>query len=401
MISKATLTHPIVTSKTAFTSPNTKTLKSPISQDNFTLRFGSQAKPKPDLIETLRVAARDGKLGTIRGLLDAGKASLKDLDEQDGIGHTPLHWAAGRGNIAVVQFLIDRKADVNLKGKKDHKTALHIAAENGYTETAKRLIQAKADLNAQSNTGETALHYAIQNTNEALVDALLKANADITLGNMHNQAPLHLAAKSGTTGLVKAILAAISTKSKDAKEAIVNATDVNKDTPLHMASGLKNNPEIINLLIKAGANPNVANVHKLAPLHTAAYNNLPENVETLLKAYPNNINVLTENGDTALHYAVAAGSEKMTQLLLDTGAYRDVQNIKQATPLMLAASRGYTNIVKQLLEAKAEVSLKSADNKNALVYAYEQNHSPVVELLAHKMGISKGDIPDYVKAFQG
>ena len=53
-------------------------------------------------------AVKTGKLAKVEEALNAGA----DVHQQDEQGWTPLNWAAGRGDLEIVKFLIDQGADV-------------------------------------------------------------------------------------------------------------------------------------------------------------------------------------------------------------------------------------------------------------------------------------------------
>jgi len=51
---------------------------------------------------------------------------------------TPLHWAAQYGLLAVVECLVNHKADLNLRNN-DGKTPICLSSENGYKKVTKFL----------------------------------------------------------------------------------------------------------------------------------------------------------------------------------------------------------------------------------------------------------------------
>ncbi|MFC3379242.1 ankyrin repeat domain-containing protein [Rugamonas sp. CCM 8940] len=67
---------------------------------------------------------------------------------------------------------------------------------------------------------------------------------------------------------------------------------------------------------------------------------------------------INQSGWTALHYAAAAGSIDISNLLLDRQAQIDAMSPSGMTPLMLAAREGQEEVVKLLLARGADATLK-------------------------------------------
>src|SRR5262245_45000743 len=61
----------------------------------------------------------------------------------------------------MVEFLIDRGADVHLAGGREHYTALHFAARDLRKDILPVLLAAGADANAQDGNGWTPLHHVV------------------------------------------------------------------------------------------------------------------------------------------------------------------------------------------------------------------------------------------------
>jgi len=66
---------------------------------------------------------------------------------------TPIHYAAQRGHLSVVEYLVNQKADINARAKDDW-TPLHYAAENGHLSVVEYLVNQKADINAKDTSVE-------------------------------------------------------------------------------------------------------------------------------------------------------------------------------------------------------------------------------------------------------
>ncbi len=113
-------------------------------------------------------AAKSGDLGTLRRLVkDVSLANFFDHEA----GTTPLHLAASRGDLAVVQFLLDKGARVDAQDK-DGKTALILAAAEGYRDMVELLLKRGANPTASDTGGRTALYWALANGHKDIAEIL-------------------------------------------------------------------------------------------------------------------------------------------------------------------------------------------------------------------------------------
>ena len=81
------------------------------------------------------------------------------LNLPDDSGFTPLHLAAARCRTNVVEFLLEKGADVERKSK-DGSRPLHLAAQEGCTNVVTMLLARKAKINARDDQGRTPLKRA-------------------------------------------------------------------------------------------------------------------------------------------------------------------------------------------------------------------------------------------------
>jgi ankyrin repeat protein len=105
-------------------------------------------------------------------------------------GTTPLHSAAGAGDLEAVKMLIAAGADVNLNDADNESAMMFAASARGPDGAAilGELHAAGADVNAnalyhhlQRTRGGTALHYAVRAGAPAAVDALISFGADLDI----------------------------------------------------------------------------------------------------------------------------------------------------------------------------------------------------------------------------
>jgi len=94
-------------------------------------------------------------------------------------------------------------------------------------------------------------------------------------------------------------------KSLVASKVDINATEVDGSTALHWAAQ-RDNVELLDLLLAAGANPKVSTRYKITPLYFAAMNGNAAIIERLLKAGVD-VNSTAEEGETALMTASRTG----------------------------------------------------------------------------------------------
>jgi ankyrin repeat protein len=103
----------------------------------------------------LHEAAWSGDVAEVRLLVAAG-VNLEKLEN----GMSPLHLAAGNGQVETVKVLVELGADKNAHTA-GGMTPLHMAAVEGHVETVKVLAQLGAELGVQTVNGETALQGSV------------------------------------------------------------------------------------------------------------------------------------------------------------------------------------------------------------------------------------------------
>jgi len=87
-------------------------------------------------------------------------------------------------------------------------------------------------------------------------------------------------------------------------------------------------------------------------------------------------------GWTPLHYAASGGHVEILQILLDEHAYIDAESPNKSTPLMMAARYGTPAAVKLLLEAGADPSLRNELGLSAVDFAQQANRPDAAEMIA-------------------
>ncbi|XP_072782744.1 ankyrin repeat domain-containing protein 6 isoform X7 [Taeniopygia guttata] len=188
-------------------------------------------------------------------------------------GRTPLHLAAYKGHLHVVQVLLKAGCDLDIQDDGDQ-TALHRAAVVGNTDVIATLIQEGCALDRQDKDGNTALHEACWHGFSQSAKVLVKAGANVLAKNKAGNTPLHLACQNSHSQSTRVLL--LGGSRADLKN---NAGD----TALHVAAAL-NHKKVVKLLLEAGADASVVNNAGQTPLEVARQHNNPEVALLLTKA---------------------------------------------------------------------------------------------------------------------
>ncbi|KAG3289925.1 ankyrin repeat domain 6, transcript variant X2 [Ictidomys tridecemlineatus] len=217
----------------------------------------------------LHLAANKGHLSVVQILLKAGC----DLDVQDDGDQTALHRATVVGNTEIIAALIQEGCALDRQDK-DGNTALHEASWHGFSQSAKLLVKAGANVLARNKAGNTALHLACQNSHSQSTRVLLLGGSRADLKNNAGDTCLHVAARYNHLSIIRLLLSAFCS---------VHEKNQAGDTALHVAAAL-NHKKVVKLLLEAGADGSIVNNAGQTPLETARYHNNPEVALLLTKA---------------------------------------------------------------------------------------------------------------------
>ena len=197
---------------------------------------------------------------------------------------------------------------------------------------------------------------------------LLEENADSVLG---------LACASGYIELVSVLLA-INANIEDKGHK-------NESTPLIEACD-NGHEQIVELLLKHGANVNAKSACRNTPMHYAVQHNFVAIVKLLLKYAPTNgglkLEEPNENGHTPLMEAASAGFVECAKLLIEAGAQVNTQsNEFKETALTLAAYKGHADMVAYLIAQSADIEHKTDEMHTALMEACMDGHVECARIL--------------------
>ncbi|WP_239662083.1 ankyrin repeat domain-containing protein, partial [Brachyspira hyodysenteriae] len=288
--------------------------------------------------------------------------------------YTPLMIAALRNDYDMVQFLVEKGADVNAKTHSEYSSVVtplllsldyeHI--ESRYDENssvAEFLINNGADINVKNNHGETPLMYASKLHNIKVVELLIQKGADINAFNNY-----------GNTALIYGV----------------------------------NNLETVKLLVENGADVNFYKGGSTALISACEYSH-ERNIDVIkyLVSKKANINAQDNKGDTALNKTLDTSDEgsidildfEIAHFLIEQGADVNIKNKREYTPLIyLGMGEGNFNnksfqeyrikLAEVLLEKGADINAQDYEGYTSLIWACASSGSrfaePYVKFLVEK-----------------
>uniref|UniRef100_A0A674K0R3 Ankyrin repeat and KH domain containing 1 n=1 Tax=Terrapene triunguis TaxID=2587831 RepID=A0A674K0R3_9SAUR len=351
------------------------------------------ATPAQTLTDTL-----DDLIAAVNSRVPTGSTSSSHTTESP----TPEPCTQTPSNVGSQSVLpMYPSVDIDAHTESNHDTALTLACAGGHEELVSVLIARGANIEHRDKKGFTPLILAATAGHVGVVEILLDKGGDIEAQSERTKdTPLSLACSGGRQEVVDLLLA------RGANKEHRNVSDY---TPLSLAAsgGYVN---IIKILLNAGAEINSRTGSKLgiSPLMLAAMNGHVPAVKLLLDM-GSDINAQIEtNRNTALTLACFQGRAEVVSLLLDRKANVEHRAKTGLTPLMEAASGGYAEVGRVLLDKGADVNAPPVPSSRdtALTIAADKGHYKFCELLINRgahidVRNKKGNTPLWLAANGG
>ncbi len=252
-------------------------------------------------------------------------------------GHTPLMILSERGNVELVKVLLDAKANVHkvdAEGLNAILTACHRAYN--FAEIIDLLLQAGADINHTCNNGNNGLMHLLENiiigwhfkldheklANFKTVEKVIQL-CDVNKGNKKGLTPLMVTLSKGYLSFVELLLKKGADRLVRNKEG-QNSIDIAEVKEQSCKAKLQNYEEMMSFISDA-ANKECKKVEGIRSgeavnvLTDAIYTNKTEKVAKLLSqgVDPNQDNELKQS---PMQFAIRGGNPEIVKLLLDAHA---------------------------------------------------------------------------------
>ncbi|XP_067653771.1 inversin-like [Haliotis asinina] len=250
----------------------------------------THATPSAAAGRDLYDASSRGDLERVKRILAQGDVDINYRRDS----WTPVMWAAWSGRRDVVEFLVDRGADVSLvDGYGDN--VLHFACRGGDLETVKLILSMNVvDINSRGRYSMTPVMRAAWSGRRDVVEFLVDRGADVSLVDRGGDNVLHFACRGGDLETVKLILS-------------MNVVDINSRggyswTPV-MEAAWRGYRDVVEFLVGRGADVSLVDKWGDNVLHLACISGDLETVKLMVSMNVVDINVRNNDGNTAADIA--------------------------------------------------------------------------------------------------
>lgn len=314
---------------------------------------------------------------TVYAILEqAPDASIKYLLSLEGNGvnkvthdgRTYIFWAAYKGNVSLMEYLLSKGAKTNLLD--DHgNTVLNFAASTGQKNTKVYdfcLREGASLTNDLDHDGANALLLiAPYDTDFTLLDYFITKGLSLKSTDSNGNTAFNYAAKTGNITTLKALLAKGVTYTDN---AVLMAAAGTRST--------SNNIELYQYLESLKINPSATGKNGENALHLIVRKEKQANIIKYFISKGADVNKADHEGNTPFMNAAAANAEpEVFELLIANVKNSNRANKKGVTPLAMALRSNTPEIVQWLLAKGADV--KAADtNGDNLAYYLLQSYNP-------------------------
>lgn len=267
-----------------------------------------------------------------------------------------LKTAVSAGSLASVKYLVSKGADINallVINAERSSTPLMISANRGDLDIVKYLLDKGAKLETQDTDGVTALAYSVRDDNLEVVRYLVAKGANLNVKGSYKETLMHQLVGTDDAKVFNYLVES---------GADINQTNDSGNSPLYYAAWF-GRLDYVTTLVRHGANITKQDIER------AVMSSQLEITRQLLDNAPPGL--LTAETLVELLYS-AAGKEsvEMVKLLVERGAnINGHSGSRQETALMAASMYRHLDTVKYLIGINVDVNARDSDGRPALMYA--------------------------------
>ncbi|CAE8607635.1 unnamed protein product [Polarella glacialis] len=386
------------------------------------LRAGASINVTDQYFKTPLHGALEGGDESMANLLLTAQASVNAYDCE---GRTPIMLAMDQANRRLFSKIVERKSNLDVLDKRGWNVviyaietemlgnvyplllklssnatlilrardpqglnAMHHAAQLGLADSSAKAVKQIANLDFDSCTigdcnGDTAIHSAAERGRLEVLRVFLDRLESLDFLNNRGETPLHYAARGGHMACVLALVHDAG-RSAACDSGAIDSQGWN----VLMHASVSGHLDLVNLLLqnREGAHPELA----LAPLDVnhcdaSGVNALSvtareghwQLLPSLVLAGSNTASQ-DRDGFTAVHWAAMEDEPLTMKCLLDLSLGADIMDSKGWTPLMHACARGADEVVRVLVDFRANIDCRNWDGDTALQITQRRRDPPEI-----------------------
>ena len=296
-----------------------------------------------------------------------------DVYDKDSSGRTVLHNACDKGQLELVQYLVDNYPDILTIRDKTGQSPFLLSGFSGSVELVKYFISLGCDVYDKANSGRAVLHNACQEGKLELVQYLVDNYPNmLTIRDKTGQSPFLQSGFSGSIELEKYLISRgcdVYDKDSKGRTALHNACDKGK---LRLVQYLVDNyPDMLTIRDKSGKSPFIDT-------------GFAGSVELVKYLISRGCDVYDKDssGRTVLHKACDKGKLELVQYLVDN--YPDILTVRDKTgqsSFLLTGFSGSVELVKYLISRGCDVYDKDNNGNTVLHNACSHGKLNLVQYL--------------------
>ena len=302
-----------------------------------------------------------------------------DIDRSDSEGHTPLTWAAWRGDSKAVDIFLQVGADPNICTSIG--TSALMYAVRSSLSCVKLLLEAGADPCLKDTEGYNALHCAAEHQDsKELIERLIAVGVNIHERNIFGSTPLAQAA------LANNVISALALLDFGAD---IDSKDNESDTPLHQSIRIHSDG-VMQLFLNRGANYSLLNSSGSSILHLGAKSGGLRTLEILQAACLKGIDpdLADCQGKTPLQLARerAPKEEGFIQNIQILLSEIRTQNASQARPATITSDTTNEDVIVDVAEEPSQVHTSSMSKITSSGFS-RWTQTSLIESATRKFGL--------------
>jgi uncharacterized protein len=341
-------------------NPDVSTVKAEIEKGNDPSASNSSA------FDPTTLAINNGaSIDVVKFLIDQKGNDVKKATHD---ARTYLHWASGKGNLELVDYLINKGSDINIEDSHDA-TPLVYAAQGGQNNVAlfEMFFKAGLDPKKKYKNNATILMLTIPNDKDlSLTNYLVSKGLSLKDVDSEGNTVFDYAARTGNITNLKTL---VSKGVKFTPNALLFAAEASRRTsnPIEVFQYL-----VDDLKIK----PTTLSKNKESVLHFIAKKENQSAIVNYFLSKGVDVNLADAEGNTSLMNASAGRDAALVNLLLEKGTKVNEANAKGETAIFQAVKSGSVDIINALLNKNASLTILDKDNHDVAYHLVQNYRAP-------------------------